>query len=321
MIDGYSRALTLVATAEAGLAARFYFAFSAVVMKALMSVGDTTITFLPDGSASLNPQVLFPASQPDGWDTHAEFLDGSRQLPVSIGSFLIRTADRRIVVDLGLGRVDFAVPDLATFKGGRLLDNLATEGVTPEQIDTVLFTHLHHDHVGWTSNVAPAPNAKAGQVVTGPTFPNARHLVSAAEWHHWSGTSELIGPDPAAVQAPLRDRLQFIDDGEDVAPGVRVLATPGHTPGHVSLVVTDPAGRAAQRLVILGDVMHCQVQVIESGWSFLFDVDPAQGVATRELLLKELEDADTVVGGGLFAGNVFGRVLPPATRRAWRVQR
>jgi hypothetical protein len=161
------------------------------------------------------------------------------------------------------------------------------------------------------ASVPAIEDLDASWSVTGLTFPDARHLVSAAEWHHWDGTSELVGPDPTAVQAPLADQLRFVDDGEDIAPGVQVRATPGHTPGHLSLVVTDPAGRTEQRVVILGDVMHCQVQVVESEWSFRFDVDPAQGVATRQQLLKEIEDGHTILAGGHFAGTVFGRVLPP----------
>ncbi|MFF5213306.1 MBL fold metallo-hydrolase [Streptosporangium sp. NPDC000396] len=285
--------------------------------RAHIGIGDTTVTYLPDGHGWLNPAVLFPASSPDGWATHAEFLNAEGRFPVSIGSFLIRTAGRVILVDLGLGAVDFAVPDVATFKGGELLNALAAEGLTPDDVDTVVYTHLHHDHVGWTSDLAPAPNAPAGQTVTGLTFKGARHLVSEAEWRHWSGTAELVGPDPIAVQTPLADRIAFVADGEEIAPGVRILSTPGHTPGHSSLLVTDPAGGDNRRLVILGDVMHCQVQVTESHWTFAFDFDPDQSIATRERLLKELEDGNTILAGGHFAGSVFGQVLPPAARRAW----
>jgi glyoxylase-like metal-dependent hydrolase (beta-lactamase superfamily II) len=285
--------------------------------RARMNVGDATVTYLPDGYGWIDPGAFFPTSAPDGWATHAEFLDDEGRFPVSIGSFLVRTADRVVLVDLGLGVVDFAVPGLASFRGGTLLDSLAAEGLAPGDVDTVVYTHLHHDHVGWTSDVAPAPNAPAGQTVTGLTFANARHLVSEAEWRHWSGTAEPTGPDPVAVQQPLADRIEFVGDGETIAPGVSILATPGHTPGHSSLVVTDPAGRSERRLVILGDVMHCQVQVVESHWRCLFDADPDQGTHTREQLLKELEGGETFLAGGHFAGQVFGRVLPPAARRAW----
>ncbi|MFC0040593.1 MBL fold metallo-hydrolase [Actinomadura rayongensis] len=269
--------------------------------RAAVRLGDTTVTFLPDGHARVVPAAAFPASGPDGWARHAAYLDPDGRLPISIGSFLVRTPGRAILVDLGLGAVDFAVPGLASFRGGALLDALAAEGLRPDEIDTVVYTHLHHDHVGWTS--------RDGRL----TFENARHLVAADEWKRWHGTSEAIGPDPDAVQAPLADRIAFVADGEDIAPGLRVLATPGHTPGHLSLVVTG----GDRRLIILGDVMHCQVQVSESAWAFRFDDDPEQAAATRERLLRELEDERTLVAGGHFAGTVFGRVLPPVARRAF----
>ncbi|MFF2039566.1 MBL fold metallo-hydrolase [Kitasatospora sp. NPDC058170] len=289
--------------------------------RAEITIGTTTVTYLPDGHGWLDPAAIFPDSRPDGWATHAEFLDGEGRFPVSIGSFLIRTAERVVLVDLGLGAVDFAVPGIAEFKGGELLASLAAEGLTPADVDTVVYTHLHHDHVGWTSNLAPAPDLPAGARLTGLTFAGARHLVHEAEWRHWADKGAFPGPDAAAVQAPLADRIAFVGDGDEIAPGVRVLATPGHTPGHSSLVVTDPGGGSDQRLVILGDVMHCQVQVAESHWAFVFDVDPEQGVRTRELLLKELEDENTLLAGGHFAGSVFGRVLPPVTTRAWASHR
>jgi glyoxylase-like metal-dependent hydrolase (beta-lactamase superfamily II) len=286
-------------------------------LRAHVEIGDTTITYLPDGHARMDPSVIFPSSVPDGWATHAAYLGDDGRFPVSIGSFLVRTGDRTILVDLGLGDVAWSAEALrADFVGGTLLQSLAAEGLRPDDVDTVVFTHLHHDHVGWVSDVAPFPGAER-RTPSGLTFGRARHLVSEQEWQHWVGTDEVVGPDPAAVQAPLRDRIEFVADGDEIAPGVHVLATPGHTPGHHSLVVTDPTHRSAERVVILGDVMHCQVQVTESQWTFVFDADPELGVATREQLLKDLESEQTILAGGHFAGHVFGRVLPAAARRAW----
>ncbi|KAB2388102.1 MBL fold metallo-hydrolase [Actinomadura montaniterrae] len=283
--------------------------------RAQVRLGATTVTFLPDGHASVVPTAVFPASAPTGWATHSEFLDADGRLPISIGSFLVRTGDRVVLVDLGLGEVDFDVPGLASFKGGSLLRSLAAEGLAPEDVDTVVYTHLHHDHVGWTTDVAPAPTLPEGRVPSGLTFANARHLVAEAEWRHWKGTSEIIGPDAVAVRDPLADRVGFVADGQEIAPGVRVRATPGHAPGHQSLVVTGDGDD--RRLIILGDVMHCQVQVAESRWGFLFDDAPEEALATRESLLADLEDERTLLAGGHFAGHVFGRVLPPVARRAW----
>ncbi|MCX4748392.1 MBL fold metallo-hydrolase [Kitasatospora sp. NBC_01287] len=286
--------------------------------RAQVSIGGTTVTYLPDGHGRLDPAAFFPPSAPGGWAPHRSHLDPDGWFTVSIGSFLVRTADgRALLVDLGLGVVDFSIPGLAEFRGGELLDSLAAEGLAPTDVDTVVFTHLHHDHVGWTTDLAPTPDGTAGRAATALTFPRARHLVAAAEWHHWSGTADPAGPDPRAVQQPLAERIAFVADGEVIAPGVRVLATPGHTPGHLSLEVTDPAGRDGRRLVVLGDVLHCQVQVAESHWTCAFDHDPAQAVRTRERLLAELRDDAVIVAGGHFTEQVFGQVLPVTARRAW----
>jgi glyoxylase-like metal-dependent hydrolase (beta-lactamase superfamily II) len=282
-------------------------------------VGETSITFVPDGEVRLEPTVLFPGTGAGDWGLYATYLDADGRLPVSVGTFLVRTPDHNVLIDLGLGAVDFEVPDVASFRGGEMIEGLRAEGLDVQDVDAVVFTHLHHDHVGWTSNVAPAPNAAAGQTVTGLTFANARHLVHRAEWDHWKGTAEIVGPDPDAVQQPLAAVLEFVADGQQVVPGVEVRSTPGHTPGHLSVVVSDPS--TSWRLVVLGDVMHTQAQVGEPDWSFLFDVDPAGGVRTRRAVLEEYSDGRTVIAGGHFAGTVFGEVLPPLAKHGWRADR
>jgi glyoxylase-like metal-dependent hydrolase (beta-lactamase superfamily II) len=280
-------------------------------------LGTTTVTYLPDGEVHLDPAAAFPASGPDGWAVYAPYLDADGRLPVSVGSFLIRTGAHQILVDLGLGRVGFEVPGLASFTGGALLDSLAGEGLGPADIDTVVFTHLHHDHVGWTSNIAPAPNAARTGPVRGLTFARARHLVDRAEWDYWNGTAELTGPDPDAVQKPLSSVIAFLDRGQAIVPGLQAVSTPGHTPGHTSLLVTGPG--TDRRLLILGDVMHTQAQVSETGWHFLFDVDAEQGTQTRVALLDRYHDEHTIIAGGHFAGSVFGRFLPATRHHRWAV--
>jgi glyoxylase-like metal-dependent hydrolase (beta-lactamase superfamily II) len=279
-----------------------------------VQLGGTTVTYLPDGEARVHPAVVFPPSAPDGWAAYAPYLDPDGRLPLSIGSFLVRTASNAVLVDLGLGAVAFEVPGLASFTGGGLLASLAAEGLSPDDIDTVLYTHLHHDHVGWTSDVAPAPNA-GRRPVTGLTFSRARHLVARAEWDYWNGSSEVTGPDPGAVQEPLRDVIGFLPDDGEIVPGLRAVPTPGHTPGHHSMLVTSAATQ--RRVLILGDVMHTQAQVSETGWNFLFDVDAAHGTRTRIELLRGYQDGRTVIAGGHFAGSVFGRFLPATLAYGW----
>lgn len=227
----------------------------------------------------------------------------------------IAATGARLLVDLGLGVVDFDIPGMGTFSGGRLLDSLAAESLHPSDIDTVVFTHLHHDHVGWTSDHGPAPNSTHSGSPSGLTFGQARHVVDRAEWDFWNGTAELTGPDPDAVQKPLSSVVLFVDRGELVVPGVRAISTAGHTPGHTSLLVTDPG--SDERLLILGDVMHTQAQVSETHWNFRFDVDAEAGTKTRIDLLTAYHDDRTTIAGGHFAGTVFGRFLPARLQHRW----
>ena len=105
------------------------------------------------------------------------------------GGFLIETADRKIIVDLAFGDLEMSVPQIGgSFIGGRLLDSLSQTGIAPADVDTILYTHLHLDHVGWT--------AQNGAL----TFSRARHLAGAGEWDFWRGVTDenlaAFGPDP-----------------------------------------------------------------------------------------------------------------------------
>jgi len=268
-------------------------------------VGDIAVTYLPDGMSRLVPTAVFPASDPQAWARHEQWLDGAGRYLTTLGAFLIRTGDRRVLVDLGLGLVEFDEPDLATVTSGWFLDNLRQVGLGPEDIDTVVYTHLHSDHCGWTAGA------------DGLRFANAEHLVGdVAEWEFWWAHPDIaFAPSVEGVLEPLRGRVGFVGDGQAVAPGVTLRATPGHTPGHQSVVVSS----GSQRAVILGDIVHCPVQLAEPEWSLLFDVDAAMARRTRDALLDELEGTDVAVGCGHFPEATFGRVVRGQGRRYWQV--
>ena len=272
-----------------------------------ITVGDIRIAYLPDGHARIAPTAFFPASTPEGWKPHGKWLDEEGRLVATIGGFLIRTGGRNVLVDVGFGAKEVEFPGYGPFVGGRLLESLKQAGLEPADIDTIVYTHLHLDHVGWTSRAAGETRAL--------TFPNARHLMMAAEWQHWHGTDQPVGPSPREVQQPLENRVEWLSDGQTVAPGVNVLASPGHTPGHVSVVVSS----GAQRAIILGDVVHCPVQLDEADWSCVFDVDPKLARRTRERMWAELEDPSTVGAGGHFSDFVFGRLMLAEGKRQWTV--
>uniref|UniRef100_UPI002458870D MBL fold metallo-hydrolase n=1 Tax=Nocardia brasiliensis TaxID=37326 RepID=UPI002458870D len=198
------------------------------------------------------------------------YFDGDRMNGM-VHSLLVQTPTHKIVVDTGIGngkqRIAPAFDDLDT-------DFLARfERVwRREEVDGVLTTHLHIDHVGW--------NTIRENDDWQPTFPNARYFFVRAEYEHWASFAQdphahtaysefghsMV--DGAAVfadsLAPIADAglITWVEPGQTVVPGISLLSTAGHTPGHVSVLIED-GGESA---VITGDLMHCQFQVAGAGW-------------------------------------------------------
>jgi glyoxylase-like metal-dependent hydrolase (beta-lactamase superfamily II) len=234
-----------------------------------MILGQTTIEFVADDVVRGDPADFFPGSD---WSAHGDLLDRQGRAVANVGSFLIRSSSHVTLVDLGLG------------PGGTLLDNLARRGVEASDVDFVLFTHLHRDHVGWAG-----------------AFPRARYLVDRAEWTYWCAHPGGVGPDPDQVLPALARNLAFLDE---VPPHVRAVPTPGHTPGHTSFLITDPG--TDRRVLILGDVVHSRAQFDNPTWHFRSDVDPDLARRNRAGLLARYRDTRTVLASGHFMGDVFG---------------
>jgi glyoxylase-like metal-dependent hydrolase (beta-lactamase superfamily II) len=271
-----------------------------------IDVGDIKVTYLPDGDATVEAGTVFPASNEALWEAHRELFDAEGKLLLTLGGFLVETGDQKIVVDLGFGdmTVPFA-PVGGVFRGGQLLSSLRRAGVEPADVDVVFYTHLHLDHVGWT--------AQNGEL----TFPNARYVVGEGEFEFWQGVTDeelaVVGPHPEAVQAPLVNRIESVGDGALIASGVNVLASPGHTPGHCSAVISSGADRA----IILGDVVHCPLQLADGDLRIIFDVDPETAARTRDKIAAELEgDSEVLAADGHFSGSAFGRIVR-GTGRQW----
>ncbi|MEU9158033.1 MBL fold metallo-hydrolase [Streptomyces sp. NPDC048417] len=275
------------------------------------TLGGTTITYLPDGYGAHHPDTMMPGVD---WAAHPGSLADSL-LVLTFGAFLVRTGDQNILVDLALGEMDVDIPGVARLKGGELLRSLAAEGLSADDIDTVVYTHLHLDHVGWTSDVAPVPNGPRTRTPTGLTFARARHLMAQDEWRYWSArTGELGGPDADVVLKPLEGVVEFIGGGDTIAPGVTVEDTSGHTPGHLAVVVRDPSGAGRESVFLAGDIFHAPVEIADPNLSFSSDVDPDRAKAVRD---RVLERPDTVIAAGHFPHGVFGRAVPTGDTYTW----
>ena len=219
-------------------------------------IGDISLTYLPDGIHHVRPLAQYDGADEAFWASRGHVLDEHGWLVMSIGSLLVRNGDMNVLIDLGFGphAVDIADLTLGTHEGnlvgGDLLRSLAAVGLTPADIHAVLFTHLHPDHVGWVDHGDE------------PTFTNAAYFVGAKEWDYW-----LNGPEAGTPRAPtptqqvqIAARISLLADLQTPVPGITAVATPGHTPGHLSFVVSSGTARA----IILGDMIHCPAEIGQS---------------------------------------------------------
>jgi glyoxylase-like metal-dependent hydrolase (beta-lactamase superfamily II) len=262
-----------------------------------MLVGDIEIVPLIDGRIRQRPKEAYPATTDDDWIPHKRWLTHDGMLELAIGCFLIRTGERSILVDAGLGTVSFE-----GFDGGRLLDELASAGAGTGDVSDVVLTHLHFDHVGWVT--------QKGAIV----FPNATYRCHELDWGHFVDAADA---QPGAVRklSPLSAQLETFDGQTTIAPGVDTLPTPGHTPGHSAIVISS----GTERAVLLGDAAHCPVELEESEWDGLGDVDPVLAKRTRNVMMRELEGSGTLIGAAHFPGLQFGRLLRGEGRAQWVV--
>jgi glyoxylase-like metal-dependent hydrolase (beta-lactamase superfamily II) len=266
--------------------------------------GNARITYLPDGYILFNPTAVFPTTSATDWQLYRDYLDDNGQLVGSLGAYLLQTPEQTILIDTGLGPRTY---ESSRFKcyAGQLLSNLERAGLAPADIDIVFFTHLHSDHVNG------AVREVNGESVL--TFPNARYLVRSAEWHRFDNQPASRASVADALNL-LEHRIEFAEEGEDIVPGVRVLATPGHTAGHASLLVTADE----ERVIILGDIFHSAVQIEHPEWTNSLDGgDPAQAKVTRRQMLQELAQPSTTGVATHVANSVFMKV--EATHNGFRL--
>lgn len=239
---------------------------------------------------------MYGAAAADHFERHPELLNDDGLLVLSLGSILIDSGGFRILVDLGWGP---STLDLSTvgdgsrrglLVGGDLLGNLDRCGLGVDDIDLVVFTHLHADHIGWLLTDGAL------------TFSRARYGMCDAEWQSWldrSGDGSWGGPDDRQLEA-LRGRVETFGDGETLAEGVRFVWTPGHTPGHAGVVI-ESGGR---RGIVLGDAMHCTLEMTSDTLALCSDSDPAAAASTRAWIRSEVA-AGAVAIGPHFAPHVF----------------
>jgi glyoxylase-like metal-dependent hydrolase (beta-lactamase superfamily II) len=265
----------LAAAVTAALAPR---PLAAASPPAAYKVGGIAINIVSDGTLNVPLSFLLPETPP----AEVEVLFRTQGLPetgapAQTNVVLVRTGKDVVLIDAGSG---------PTFQptAGKLQENLEAIGVTPESVTRIVFTHAHADHL-W---------GVIDDLDDGLRFPNARYVMAAAEWDFWSdpGTPARL-PDAfrgmatvtARVLKKIEDRTERLKAGDMVAAGLAYMATPGHTPGHMSVVIED----GGQRLVVGGDVLlNSAISFARPDWRIGSDFDRDRAIMTRKALLDHL---------------------------------
>jgi glyoxylase-like metal-dependent hydrolase (beta-lactamase superfamily II) len=228
-----------------------------------MQVWAVAIEGVSDGSIPVPPTPMFNKTDQD-WLQHSQFLDEDGMLPIEMGGFLVRSDERLVLVDTGIG------PHAALGRTGTFMANLAALGVRPSDITDVVLTHLHFDHLGWSSDGEHR------------LFDEATYRCHEADWEFFMGTtpfddsqavSLMGGRTSAELLPPILDRLETWSEDGTILPGLDVCSAPGHTPGSTVIVISSDAERA----MLLGDVVHCPAELLSNDWEMIGDVDRQLG--------------------------------------------
>jgi glyoxylase-like metal-dependent hydrolase (beta-lactamase superfamily II) len=231
-----------------------------------------------------------------------DFATPEGDMRISFQCFVLKAGKHRIMIDTCIGNDRRRRYDIFNNMQTSFLADLALAGCPPESINTVLCTHLHFDHVGWNTRRVD------GEWV--PTFPNARYLFGKAEWDHWKDmprdegieAEHLVDSIDPVIAAGLAD---FVDSSHKVIPGVSLVPTPGHTPGHVSVHIASEGKEA----VITGDLMHHPVQIAVPDMKGNFCMDPAQAGRTRRAFVERHANRQTLIIGSHFCDPTAGRIV------------
>jgi glyoxylase-like metal-dependent hydrolase (beta-lactamase superfamily II) len=282
------------------------------VLSQRWSVGEATITsVLEEQTDHVPPELFFPGAEAADVARHGwlvpDFADARGRVSLRVQAFVIALRRRRVLVDPCVGNGKTRALPWWNQRSWPFLERFADAGFAPGEIDTVVHTHLHADHVGWDTRL------EGGAWV--PTFPRARHLYTARElaWCERGGNVGIEGVYADSVAPILAAGLaDVVEEDADLGDGMRLESTPGHTPGHVSLWI-ESAGETA---LVSGDFLHHPVQCAEPSWAEVGDQEPEVARETRRRMLARAAETGALFLGTHFPTRPAGRI--EACGGAWR---
>ncbi|MGY4303849.1 glyoxylase-like metal-dependent hydrolase (beta-lactamase superfamily II) [Bradyrhizobium sp. USDA 4369] len=276
-------------------------------MALTFSVADLTIHRIIEQETTFLPaREMFPELTPEMLDAErrallaANALDAQDTLILCFQSYVVKTPDHTILIDSCIGNdKPLSRPVWNMKTDDTYMRALAAAGLSADDIDIVMCTHLHTDHVGWNTR------RDNGRWV--PTFPNARYLFAQREYDYWVAQNAKAEVPPfldSVLPVVEAKRADIVTDDFVIGDHVRLVPTPGHTPGHVAIAV----GKGKDDAIFAGDLIHSPLQLAYPELSPKFDVDPMQAAVTRRTFLERYCDTATVCCTAHFPSPSAGRI-------------
>jgi glyoxylase-like metal-dependent hydrolase (beta-lactamase superfamily II) len=220
---------------------------------------------------------------------------------------LIKTGQRLVLLDTGFGPA--FEPD-----AGKLIENLQAEGIKPTDVDIVILSHGHLDHTGGNTDIEGKP-----------AFPKARYIMVKDEWEFWTWEPNLASlREDIKKQTqienvyknllPLKDRVDTIDYGTEIIPGITAMAAPGHTPGHTVLAISS----GNKQLLCISDLVHYAFQLEQPDWVFMGDLNWEQAVLTRRQILDRASTDKVLVMASHFPFPGLGHIIKDGEAWSWQ---
>ena len=257
---------------------------------------------------------LIPEATPDNlkkipW-LDKSFLSAKQGLKIVVQLFVIESNNKIIIIDTCIGNhKDLTYKPWAN-KQSKFLDKMRVAGINQTKVDYVVCTHIHLDHIGW--NTTKINN------LWKPTFPNASYIFSEKEFQHANKfenklhgniIEESINPIIKSGQAT------FINPPYSIDNNITIIGTPGHTPGHMSVVVN----YNDLNIIITGDTIHHPCQIARPDWNSYYDFDKNLSLKTRKRILEKNAGQDSIIIGSHFSGPSFGKIIKDGDKYAFDI--
>jgi glyoxylase-like metal-dependent hydrolase (beta-lactamase superfamily II) len=271
-------------------------------------VGDVSIAMLIERHSAMAADNFVPKAGGE-LARHRDWLspwalEDADQLRFVIQALCLEADGQKVVVDTCIGSRQLPEMYAGLENDGSFIEALRDAGFGRDDVDLVICTHLHFDHVGWNTI------REHGRWV--PTFRKARYVVVRGEYEHWKTTSDevkatsnVLNFDDSVEPLFAAGVADLVDTDHQVSRSLQLLPTPGHTPAHVSVLVTSQGDSA----LITGDCAHHPVQLAEPDWYSVADWDPEQSGVTRRRITEEFADRPVLIIGTHFPPPSAGHLV------------